>query len=139
MKIIIFEGISGSGKSTIISELKKLIYYDKEHNLFIDRSIHSNYVFNYINNRNQKIFKYIPFFIAFWLLKSIVINIKVDPEVAYKRCIEKKDIFINSLSDIILEKTIFDKAFRLFPLKRYDIDTNNKSLEDIILEVRRLL
>jgi len=43
MKIVILEGIDGSGKTTLLNELRKK--WVGEHPLFIDRFIHSNYVY----------------------------------------------------------------------------------------------
>ncbi len=131
MKIIIVEGVDGSGKSTVIRELRKKLA-GKYQPLFVDRFLHSNYVYETlkstvnINDLKDTFNKLIQ------CLDVIVIYLDVSPEVAIKRISEKNEPC--TIEYIINCEILFEEAFKLLPINMHRINANN-SLSEIVSQV----
>ena len=135
MKLLIFEGCSGVGKTSVISEFRKLIGINKKHDLLIDRFIHSRYVFDKMYNRGFNYFEYIPIYICLKLLGATVIYLTINEDISLERCLNKKDYFISQKKDISQERKYYSEAFSKFPLKRISIDCNDKNVLEIASEI----
>ncbi len=124
-KIVIFEGIDCSGKSTVIENLRKRIGSHKLHPWLIDRGPHSNYVYEKINGRDR-LEELKPFLDK--LNKDfdvMVMFLDVLPEVAYKRMNNKKDENFNyTIEDLWRISDYFIEAFKVMPVDLHIIEAN---------------
>ena len=128
MKIVIFEGIDGSGKTTIINELRK--NSELNHPLFIDRFIHSNYVYESLKgNLNIDVLEDICRSIK--KLNTFVIYLNISPETAYSR-IRIKGMHEKYSVDLLRShKILFEESFKRLNLNVITIDAE-EPLEEII-------
>ena len=128
MKIVVFEGEDGAGKTTIISELRKRIKC--EHPIFIDRFIHSNYVYETLKgNVNIKELELICNTVS--KLDIHVFYITIPVAIALKRLSLKPghEQFTEDL--LYKQKNLFNEAFMRLPLPLTIIDGTRPLDEEI--------
>ena len=136
MKIFIFEGIDGAGKTSAIKELRKNM--KGEHPLFIDRFIHSNYVYEKLKgNDTVNDLK----LICEDLIRDFeiqVIYIDVSPSRAISRL--SKDFGHGGYTKEILatHSVLFEESFKILnmPLIRINGDL---SLNEMVQEIMRII
>jgi thymidylate kinase len=135
MRILIFEGISGCGKTSVISEVRKMIGKDNKHDLVIDRFIHSRFVFDKMYNRKSSMFEYFWVLLALWILQAKVIFIDQDVDFCWRNCLKKNDFFAATKLDIALERFWYTVAFKQLPMDIIRVNATGLSIKEIAEEV----
>jgi thymidylate kinase len=140
MNIVVLEGIDGSGKSSVIRELRNLYGDDKFHPLFLDRFVYSAFVYEKMRReRDEFIDELIDThkkFVANFEVK--VFYLSVAPSIAISRMQKKVDDFTYTIEEYDKMIKLFDQAFKVFPGNINVIDAN-KDLEEVVREIWKKL
>jgi thymidylate kinase len=133
MKIIIVEGIDGSGKTFLIENFRKRLGSNVPHPLFFDRGFHSKYVYGHLLN---KVDDPSDIMFSFEKLNSIfsvyVVYLDVNPETACNRMRNKKfENFIYTKEQLARIKDYYKIAFEVMPCNLIRIDAN-KSIDECV-------
>lgn len=136
MKIIVFEGLDCSGKTTLLNAVKDSLIID-HHPMFIDRFIHSSYVYESIKGTLNfyDLYEFYEKCINNFDISVVYIDTPID--VVKKRleiCRHKE------ISDELLrrQKMLFNTSFTLFPINKLVLEnvvSIDESVEMIYKEI----
>ena len=145
MKLLVFEGINGSGKTSTITALKELLAEEGESRpypyTYIDRLLHSFYVFEKLYCRIHSRLEYAPFYIALKVIPTVVIFLDIEEEIAYRRIGERGgDAYKQSLAILEKERALYSQAFKYYrgiKVMRVEVDwkTPRQIAEEIHLRI----
>lgn len=127
-KLVIFEGLDRSGKSTLRLELLKKI----KNIITVDRLTASNYVYAMFYNREED-FLYLAYLEAVLMTRGIVVYCYTDYKTYKERC-KNTEHEILSEKDFIAQQSLYEYYFKNVTLYRNIIkfDTSNMSTESCL-------
>ena len=133
MKILVVEGIDCSGKTTLISEVRKRLGRGVSHPLIIDRFVYSNYVYEKMNGRDRLelgriVYKFFDNF------PMVVVYIDIDVNLAHERMRTKEDHFKYTIEELGMMKVLFEEAFSVLGgrIHRINMEDPEKDYGEVV-------
>ena len=133
IKVLIFEGQDGVGKSTLIAEINKKTKYKY---ICIDRFLGSAFVYNR-HNPLQVITSEISLAINTKINFYLIYLVCDDKTVLNKRLKLKKDD--DKIINIVDDREKYDKYFNTSLFKKIKIDTNINNISNCIMKIEELI
>ena len=136
-KIIAFEGLPASGKTTVINRFKEMMA-GKPKPLIIDRFIYSTMIYDLIIDRDclDKMKEFYEF-ISRWQ-DILVVYLDVNPDVSISRDMGRGKWKVYTKDDLLLIRNLYELFFGMFPLPLLRID-GTLDVDDIVkIIIRRI-
>jgi len=129
MKLIVFEGIDKSGKSTLARAFNKATNYK---HMTVDRLFMSQIAYSIIYKRARCIDSVRQFIEKFQAHEILIVYIKANKDIIEKRLDKINHEFINIERDQI----VFDTVYEYINCDKMIVDTSNKSIEECIIKIK---
>jgi len=139
MKVLILEGISGSGKSSLQSALREIEGNSIHQYLTIDRFIHSCYVFEKLKGAPNTDELDRMYYTLKNNLDITIVYLCTPAYTAYERLRDRGDRTFNNLKfkveDLIIQQNLFEEALDRYKFETIRID----SIDSPIQSAKRIL